>query len=115
MTEQQPIIVPSRSPSPELSPYSTPATSREPSPDVDVWPQGPATWPDLEALPFQEQLDLWTASTNPRPTSEEVRTFIREVGLIFKLSLRKDRDDSQCLHKRCNEVSDPVSHNPGCC
>src|SRR4051794_31660883 len=101
MSSESPIYVSSTEP----SPVSTPVTLWESLPAVDIWPQDPPSWPDPEALPFQEQLDLWTASTNPRPTSEEVRTFICEVGQLFQHSLRSERDSSRHLHKKCNDVS----------
>jgi hypothetical protein len=110
MSSESPIYISST----ESSPASTPATSRESSPAVDIWPQGPPSWPDPEALPFQEQLDLWTASTNPRPTSEEVRTFIREVGQLFQYSLRSERDSTRCLHEKCNDVSESFLSDSGC-
>src|SRR5687767_5954405 len=62
MTEQQPIIVPSRSPSPELSSYSTPATSHESSSSGDFECPIRTEWPDSEALPYQEKIDSWLAS-----------------------------------------------------
>ena len=86
MSKQQPIFVPSHSASPitssESDPLSSPITSQESSsPEIPEWPVYP-DWPNPEALPFQDKLDLWAASTNPRPTSEEVQVFIRECWTI---------------------------------
>ena len=75
----------------ENSPASTPATSRESSPAITEWVHDPEpSVPD--PLPFQIEIDDWVGYTNPRPTSEEVRIFIRNVGLLFQFALTAECD-----------------------
>jgi len=78
-------------------------TSRESSPEVTEWPVGPE-WPEPNPLPFQDKIDLWLAAANPRPTSEEVRVFIRDVGLLAQHSLLKEREMVEEFHNERLEV-----------
>ena len=99
MSAEYPIYVSSS----ENSPASTPATSRESSPAITEWFRDPEpSVPD--PLPFQSQIDDWLAFTNPRPTSEEVRVFIRDVGMLFQSSLTENRDNMKRWHEERLEV-----------
>ena len=87
MSAYSPIYVSST----ENSPASTPASSRESSPTITEWVHNPEpSVPD--PLPFQKEIDDWVGFTNPRPTSEEVRIFIRNVGLLFQFAGTAERD-----------------------
>jgi hypothetical protein len=86
MSAESPIYVSSS----ESSPTSTPASSREPSPEVVEWIHDPES-SNPNPLPFQDRIDTWSAFVNPHPTSEDVRIFIRDVGLLFQYSLTEDR------------------------
>ena len=87
----------------ENSPASTPATSWESSPAITEWVHNPEpSVPD--PLPLQDAIDTWVGFTNPRPTSEEVRIFIRNVGLLFQSSLTESRDNMREWHEERLEV-----------
>jgi len=74
MSAQQPIVVASRSPSP--APSSVPS-------DIEhrfrIRPED-FKW----SGELQQHVDLWRGDTNPRPTSIEVRSFMRNVGMLFQ-------------------------------
>jgi len=99
MSAYSPIYVSST----ENSPASTPASSWESSPAITEWVHNPEpSVPD--PLPFQKEIDDWVGFTNPRPTSEEVRIFIRNVGLLFQSSLTENRDEMRQWHEERLEV-----------
>ena len=82
---------------------STPATSPEPvALEVVEWPTT-TDWP-VDQLPFQDKLDLWVDQSNPRPTSEEVRIFIHDVGILFRHSLEKEREETSKWYDWYHEV-----------
>ena len=99
MSTELPIYVSST----ENSPVSTPATSRVPSPLPAEWIHDPEIL-DPNPLPFQGKIDEWIASTNPHPTSEEVRIFINHVGLLFHHSLTESREMTNSWHDERLEV-----------
>jgi hypothetical protein len=99
MSAESPIYVSST----ESSPASTPATSRESSPAVTEWVHDPEL-STPNPLPCQAKIDLWLASANPRPTSEEVRIFIRDVGVLFQHSLSEDHRREKEWHEERLEV-----------
>ena len=88
MTEQQPIIVPSCSPSPipsETNPWvNQHPASPVPSSVSDTWtgihPSVESSLPDR----LQVHIDIWRGNTNPRPTSVETRIFICHAGDVFQ-------------------------------
>ena len=62
---------------------SSPAPSSAPLPEVDpAWnpPHPPTPNPAYEYI--QQRIAEWIGDQNPRPTSEEVRQFIRDSGAI---------------------------------
>ena len=87
MSEDNPIVVPdstasSRSSSPAPSEVSSVEAALRHAERMDPGPgEFVARPPALGTI--QELIDVWRGDTNPRPTSEEVRTFIRAVGGVF--------------------------------
>src|SRR4051794_24626010 len=99
MSDQQPIIVSSRNTTPDLSesPTSSPPCSCVSSSD---WDHHIGSISDFAfPLMLQQCVDLWRGDTNPRPTSAEMRMFMRRAGDTFQHFAYLEEGLGRVLHK----------------